>query len=107
MSKPKKKRGFRPIKVRNIAFYWCFSGIIDIRPENHKNNILTIDFGWYDAFAYANDWENMPPEFNPKIMTPKFVSASIKFALDNGWVTELSNNRLNILYRDGAYLVKE
>ena len=105
MAKPNKKRGFRPIKVENIEFKWCFQGIIDVRPGDHKDNILTIDFGWYDVWSYVNDKEKRPPEFEPKIVTPKFVSESIKFALNNGWDTALKNNRFNIIYRNRNYKI--
>lgn len=105
MAQSNKKRGFRPIKIKNIDFNWRFQGTIDVRPDGHKNNILTIDFGWYDVWEYVNDKENEPPEFEPKIVTPKFVSDSIKFALNNGWNTELPNNKLNIIYRNKKYKI--
>ncbi|WP_103070125.1 hypothetical protein [Aquimarina sediminis] len=107
MTKPRKKRGFRPIKVENIEFNWRFQGTIDVRPNCCKNNILTIDFGWYDVWEFVNDKENEPPEFEPKIVTPQFVSNAIKFALINGWDIERSNSKFKIGYKDEDYKVIE
>ena len=105
MAKPKKKRGFRAIKVENIDFNWCFLGLIDVRPDKQKSNMLTINFGWYDDWLYVNDKENEPPEFEPVIVTPKFVSESIKFALDNGWDVEKANQNFKVTYRDKKFKV--
>jgi len=105
MAQPNKKRGFRLIKVKSIDFSWRFSGFIDVRPGNNKGNVLTIDFGWYDVWEFVNDKENEPPEFEPQIVTPKFVNASIKFALNNGWNIEHENLQFRVIYKDKIYTV--
>lgn len=102
-----KKRRFRPIKVENLDFNWRFQGIIDVRPNGNKNNSLTIDFGWYDVWEFVNDKENEPSRFEPKVVTPKFVSDSIKFALNNGWDIERHNSKLKIVYKDKNYKIVE
>ena len=107
MAKPKKKRGFRAIKVENIDFNWSFLGIIDVRPDHQKSNILTVDTGWYDVWDYVNDKENEPPECDPQIITPKFVSESIKFALANGWNVDVPHQEFKLIYRDKKYKVVE
>lgn len=104
MATPNKKRGFRAITVNNELFNWCFQGIIDIRPNNNKNNQLLIDFGYYDGFDYVNEpKENRPPPFEPKIVTPKFVSQSIENALKLGWDIELNTGRTVVEYRNKEY----
>jgi len=98
-----KKKGFRKITVRNYKFNWKFCSGIDIRPEHNKDNRLFIDYGWYDDWLYVNDKENKPPEYKPKIVTPKFVSNSIEFALKNGWNIEMKTGKLEIKFKNGTY----
>lgn len=105
MAKPSKKKGFRAINIENIQFNWCFGGIIDVRPDQHKGNSLTIDFGWFDVWDYIHEIE--PPEFEPKVVGPKFVSDSIKFAINNGWNPELSHHSFKLIYRDKKYKVMD
>ena len=105
MAKPKNKRGFRPITVKEMTFHWRLSGVLDIRPDQHQANVLKVDFGWYDVFQYFSDPENIPPPFEPKIVTSKFVSECILFALQNGWNTDLSHNETKLKYSLGKYEV--
>jgi len=103
MAKPNKKRGFRAITINDKLFNWCFQGIIDVRPDNQKNNQLLIDFGYYDVWDYVNDLENRPPPFEPNIVTPKFVSQSIEKALKLGWAPELKTGRTILEYKNKKY----
>lgn len=103
MSNPKKKRGFRTISVNENIYFWKFNGVIDVRPKGKKGNQLIIDFGYYDEFLYINDLENKPPPFEPKVVTPKFISQSIEMAIQIGWNPELEKGNTRIEYRDKKY----
>ena len=79
------KKGLRTIIVRDEKYYWKFNERIFVYDSEHCNSLLIIDFGWYDVWDYVNNKDNVPPDFEPRIATPKFVSESIEFALDHGW----------------------
>ena len=91
------KKGLRKIIVDNREFYWQFNGKIFVTSEEIKNCLLTVDFGWYDVWLYVNDQENQPPDFEPQIVTPKFVSESILYALNHGW----EEGKALLLFRNG------
>ena len=93
------KKGFRKIIVTGSEFYWKFKGKVFVTTDTIENNLLIIDFGWYDVWWFVNDKENEPPDFEPKIVTPKFVSESILFALREGW----KEGELEIKFENGSY----
>ncbi len=105
MSIAEKKRGFRKIVVENKAFNWRFTSLVDIRPEGLKGNKLLVDFGWFDEWLYANDRENRPPDFEPKVITAQFVKKAIEFALLNDWNIESDNLVLNLKFHDGEFQI--
>jgi len=92
------KKGLRKIVVADKTYYWRFTERIWVINEEEKRT-LQIDFGWYDKWLYVNDKENRPPDFEPQTVTPKFVSSSILFAIENGW----TKNNMQLSYRDGKY----
>jgi len=96
------KKGLRKIVVENGVFYWRFNEKVFVICEKYKNGILIVDFGWYDVWLYINDKENRLPDFEPKSVTPKFVSESIFFALSKGW----KDGKMGIEFRNGSYQVK-
>jgi len=106
MATPNKKRGFRKIRVNDIDFNWSFSGEINIRPANNRNNQLVVDFGWYDVWLFVNDPENVPPPYEPKVITPLFVRECILFAMDNKWDIEKRVDKFEVLYRKGTLSIK-
>ena len=106
MALPKKKRGFRIITLDGQNYNWCFSGKIDIRPFNQKNNKLIVDFGWFDGWLYMNDPHNRPPDFEPKRVTPEFVHQSILFALENGWDREKKTGFFYIKYTNSQFEIE-
>ncbi|MDR6240417.1 hypothetical protein HNQ88_003483 [Aureibacter tunicatorum] len=61
--------------------------------------MLIIDLGCYDIWLYANDQESKPHGFEPKSITPKFVSKSIAYALTQGWSTD----KMELEFRNGNY----
>ena len=97
------KKGLRKIIVENHKFYWKFSGKIIVTSEEIKNGHLTVDFCWYDIWLYVNDKENRPPDFEPKIVTPKFVSESISYALNQGW----EEGKALLEFRNGNYTMNK
>ena len=72
----------------------------------NKNNKLFIDYGWYDDWLYVNDIENKPPDYEPQIVTPKFVGKSIEYALKNGWNFKNKTGLLEIEYKNKVYKIK-
>ncbi|WP_417887961.1 hypothetical protein [Zunongwangia sp.] len=96
------KKGLRKIVVANREFYWKFNENIFVISDEAKNGLLVVDFGWYDVWLYINDKENRPPDFEPKSVTPKFVSESITYALTQGW----DDRKMEIEFRNGVYKKK-
>lgn len=103
MSTPNKKRGFRKITINDIDFNWGFVGKIDIRPADNRNNQLIVDFGWYDVWLFVNDPDNVPPPYEPKVITPLFVQECVLFAFENGWNIEKKAGKFEIFYRNGVF----
>lgn len=96
------KKGLRKIVVDNREFYWKFNEKIFVTSDEANNSLLIVDFGWYDVWLYANDKENSPPDFEPKSVTPQFVSESITYALIQGW----DDQKMEIEFRNGHYKKK-
>lgn len=96
------KKGLRKITVNNRSFYWKFNEKIFVTSKESKNSLLIIDFGWYDIWLHANDIENRP-DFEPKNVTPKFVSQSILYAINQGW----KEGNIQLEFRNGNYNIKE
>ena len=98
---PKKKKGFRGIKIAPFEFYWKFSAGIDVRPKENPSNQLKVDIGWYDEWLYMNDRENRPEPFESQVVTPKFAQSMIAWALDNGWDVNAQNKCFVIRHHKG------
>jgi hypothetical protein len=97
------KKGMRPISVNNEKYHWKFTGKIFVSPDMGSNDLLIIDFGWYDFFDYVGSQiDKRPPDFEPKIATPRFVAKSIKYARNTGW----KKGKLEVQYRNGIYSIK-
>ncbi|MEO1049913.1 MAG: hypothetical protein AAFX87_04790 [Bacteroidota bacterium] len=103
MTKPKKKRGFRKIVVDGIQYNWRLDNEVVILPDEISCSRLTVDFGFYDPWLYVNDKENEPEAFEPRLVTPKFIEACIRFALSVGWLKGGENQLLEIVYRKGVF----
>ncbi|CAM1342138.1 hypothetical protein [Tenacibaculum amylolyticum] len=93
------KKGFRKIVVDGSEFLWKFNKKIIVSSEQFKNSLLIIDIGWYDRWLYIDDKENKPPDFEPKSITPQFVSESIYFALTKGW----KEGKMEIVFTNNEY----
>lgn len=97
------KKGMRTITVNGQKFYWKFRDKVIVSSSEFENSILIVDFGWFDVWLYVNDKENRPPDFEPKSVTPKFVSESISFAIAEGW----REGKMELRFRNGQYNKKE
>lgn len=95
------KKGLRKIAVGEEVYHWKFVSNVMIFSDKSRNGILTVDFGYFDVWDYVNDQENRPPDFEPKVITPKFVKESILFAINNGW----NGDKMNIEFKDSTYKV--
>ncbi|WP_378174094.1 hypothetical protein [Aquimarina sp. SS2-1] len=96
------KKGLRSITVDGQKFYWKFDGKVMVYSDQIKNGLLIVDFGWYDTWLFVNDNDNRPSDFEPKSVTPKFVSESISFALTKGW----KEGKMEIEFKKGSYKKK-
>jgi hypothetical protein len=97
------KKGMRPISVSEKRYHWKFTGKIFVSSDENSKGLLIVDFGWYDVFDYLGTKKEMPPDFEPKVATPKFVAESIKFAITIGW----KDNKIELVYNKGVYSIKE
>lgn len=93
------KKGLRKIIVNDLKYYWKFNDKIIIIADKYSKQQLIVDFGYYDVWLYANDLDNKSPDYEPNIVTPKFIRQSIEFAIHNNWKIE----RLEIKYRNGEF----
>jgi hypothetical protein len=90
MARPKNKRGFRSIVVKDNLYRWRLntnSGLLEINLAESHNQRLTVNFGWFDKWLYPTQ-EEQPPEFSPQVITSGFVKEAILFGLQNGWEPE-------------------
>lgn len=92
------QKGLRKIVVGGDSYFWLFKQKIFVTTKDQKN-LLIVDFGWFDVWLYVNDPENRPADFEPRQVTPKFISDSIVFALENGW----SKGKMELQFRNGIY----
>ncbi len=102
MSLPNKKRGFRSLIIDESQFNWRFIGVIDVRPKANKNNMLIVDFGWYDVWLYVNDKEK-PPDWEPNVVTPQFVREAILAGIRLGWNPDNLSGTFNLKYRNHKF----
>lgn len=100
---PKKKRGFRKIVVDHKIYYWRFSNIIEIRPEQKKSNKLEVSFGYFDEWLYVNDKDNKPEDFEHKVITPNFIREIIECAIELDWNIEAENCLKKLKYEKGKF----
>ncbi|WP_291726052.1 hypothetical protein [Bernardetia sp.] len=91
------KKGLRTIIVNDKKYHWKFNEKVFIVPSENEDNLLIVDFGWYDVLEPSR--KNAQIDFYPKIATPKFVERSILFAVDNEWNEEI----MELKYREGNY----
>jgi len=106
VTQPKKRRGFRDIVVEGTKYTWRMSGLVEIRPPEGRERRLDVDFGWHDVWLYANDPpDTRPRPYEPRRVTPSFVEAAIRFALDQGWRGASCPGKMMVDYRSGEFSV--
>jgi hypothetical protein len=103
VSLPKKKRGFRKIVIDGNLFNWRFNFQIEVCPVTCKDNRLIVDFGWYDSWLYLNDKLSIPPEYDPKVVTPSFVRKAVEFALVHKWDITANTGVTKVIYKDNHF----
>jgi hypothetical protein len=103
MSLPQKKRGFRKIIIDDNVFNWRFNSQIEVCPATFKDNKLIVDFGWFDSWLYINDKLSIPPEYDPKVVTPSFVRKVVEFALIHNWDITAQTGVTKVIYRDNQF----
>ena len=97
------KKGWRTIIVNEQKFYWKFNGKVIVQSDGIKNGLLIVDVEWQDVWLSLKDKDNELNDCKPKVITPKFVSDSISFALGVGW----NNGKIKLEFKKGKYKSKE
>ena len=103
MSLPQKKRGFRKIVIDEKVFNWRFNTLLEVCPATCKDNKVIVDFGWFDPWLYVNDQSGIPPEYDPKVVTPSFVRKVVEFALIQNWDITARAGVTKVIYRDNKF----
>ena len=102
MTVPKGK-GYRRIVVGGRRFKWRFADRIVVVPDGLAGRqVLDMDFGWFDSWLYTIAPTKTPTAFSPRMVTPAFVASAIKFALQNGWNTDVRGGRFLLKYSEGS-----
>lgn len=86
MSYPNKKKGWRNIIVNNQQFRWCFL----LKAEYCLLKLQGASSASQQAVFVLHNWRDpwlsdsvLPNEL--KVLTSKFASQAVAFALQNGW----------------------
>jgi len=81
MTLPEKKRGFRSIVVNEQTFYWKVDSYLDIRSGIFPETKIHVALEWVDSRIPVGERSYL----NNLTITPRLVSESILFALNNEW----------------------
>jgi hypothetical protein len=108
MSYPKKAKGWRNLTFDNQQFRWCFvtqakNSLLKLQGSSSASQqaIFTLQ-GWRDLWLSIGETDALPNE--PKIITAKFASQAVAFALQNGWKPEESGSAIHFEYKDGNFV---
>ncbi len=89
----------RQIVVDGVTCRWRFDGVLVVIPNDHSGPQLYFDWGW-------RDWLEPGEAGNePRIATPQFVSAAVRFAMGMGWPSTVGGGPLRIGIVEGCFLM--
>lgn len=91
--------GLRSIAVEGRWFHWRFDERLVVVAKGRSGSVLYVEWGW-------RDWsEPEGPGPEPRIVTPRFVSEAIAFALARGWQPEMAGAPLRLEYDTDGFRV--
>ena len=100
MALPEKKRGFRSIVVNEQTFYWKVDRSLDIRSGIFPETKIHVELEWVDSRIPIGERSYL----NNLTITPKLVTESILFALNNQWNPAIKTNQVfSIRYEKNAF----
>ena len=117
MARPKKKSGFRSIKVNEIEYRWRFlpstpDSILKVTLAETRGQTLVVNMiGWVDpwlslsGFHFEDDTMYLysDAQNEPETVTSKFARKAILFALENGWKPETVAENFLITSLNGKF----
>lgn len=109
MSYPKKAKGWRKLILDNRQFRWNFAtkaknGLLKLQGSTSSGQQVIITLSeWQDTWLSIGQSNASPNE--PKVVTSKFASHAIEFALQNGWKPNESGATINFEYKDGNFVL--
>lgn len=100
MNLPEKKRGFRSIVVNEQLFYWKVDSYLDIRSGIFPETKIHVELEWIDSRIPVAERSSL----NNLTITPKLVTESILFALNNQWNPAIKTNQVfSIRYENKVF----
>lgn len=107
MSYPKKTTGWRNLIIDNQQFRWCFvnkaeNSLLKLQGSfpSSQQAVVTLQ-GWHDP--WLSNGQSIVSTNEPKVITTKFASLAVAFALQNGWKPEESGSAVHFEYKDGKF----
>ena len=92
--------GLRRIVVDGEILRWRFDDVLVVIPGDRSGPQLYVDWNWRDC----NEPEG--PGEEPQIVTPRFVSEAIRFALTQGWSFADSGKPMHLEFQSGIFNLK-
>ena len=92
-------RGMRPLTVDGRRFLRRFDKRIVVVPEGRSRPQLYVDWGWCD-------W--LEPDATPaetQIVTPKFVSEAVRYAIERGWCQQENVPPMRLQFENGSFFL--
>lgn len=89
--------GLRPIVVAGRRLRWRFDDDLVVIPAGRSGPQLVVAWGWRDHL------EADGPGAAPQVVTPAFVAAAVRAALDLGWNPDANGPPTRLGYADGRF----
>ena len=109
MSYPKKAKGWRKLIVDNQQFRWNFAakaenGLLKLQGSTSSGQQVIVTLSeWQDTWLSIGQSNVLINE--PQVVTSKFASQAIEFALQNGWKPDESGATINFKYKEGNFIL--
>ena len=105
MSYPKKAKGWRSLTLNNQQFRWRFI----LKAEDSLLKLQASSSASQQAVIVLRNWRNpwlstsvLPNEL--KILTAKFASQAVEFALQNGWKPDKAGAAIRFEYTNEEFV---
>lgn len=89
----------RRLVVDEVAYRWRFDDVLVVVPGDRSSPPLYVEWGW-------RDWlEPDGPGAEPRVVTPRFVAAAVRFGIANGWPSTAGGPPLRLEFQGGCFTV--